>query len=184
MVAFTIHSARGQNSKTTISFNWGVGTIPEVVGITSGLLDDLVSGTVTSNTTSTGSIGLQIDHNLSPRSSIGLGVAFESISQDIESFTSSQPTTDKYTATYLTIMANGTFAYMNKKYFKLYGRLGIGASFTSESIAYSTPVHDHSVLLAYQISPIGLQAGGKLYFKAELGVGFIGFATIGVGYRF
>lgn len=78
----------------------------------------------------------------------------------------------------LTIMPTARFKYVSKNAFNMYGSAGLGIMagyFQKEAYVYPT----------FQLVPIGLTFGRKVYGFAEFGLGtlYIG-GNIGVGYRF
>lgn len=98
---------------------------------------------------------------------------------------------DSGTAYYL--LPRAKFMYLNRRYVRLYGSVGAGLAFYDgfDRLSYSyndaNGVHfvDRSLRAVGQISPIGVEAGNKVFGFAELGVGSL-FAGIqaGIGYKF
>ena len=78
----------------------------------------------------------------------------------------------------LTIMPTARFKYISRDAFSMYGSAGLGimAGYT-ENEAYAYP--------SFQLVPVGLTFGRKVYGFAEFGLGmlYIG-GNIGMGYRF
>lgn len=78
----------------------------------------------------------------------------------------------------LTIMPTARFKYVNREAFSMYGSAGLGIMagfFDDEAYIYPT----------FQLVPLGLTFGRKVYGFAEFGLGtlYIG-ANIGAGFRF
>ena len=84
--------------------------------------------------------------------------------------------------------------YMNRRYVRLYGSLGIGAAFYGgfDKLTYSytdsrgsVQFEDNSFRACGQFSPIGVEFGNKLFGFAEIGIGslYAGMQA-GIGYKF
>jgi len=172
--------------KHSIRLTYGIGTAAEFQDATDEIFDAVLSnGTRASNTTYSGSLGLQYDYTLSAKFSVGLGLVYETIKKDVTVTTTTDVTYNEgYSAKYTTILASATYSYMSKPKFGMFARLAIGPSFLKEKVSTTQTAENTATKFAYQISPIGIRAGQKLYFHAEAGYGYIGILAIGVGYRF
>jgi hypothetical protein len=83
-----------------------------------------------------------------------------------------------------TVLFNGSYSYLHKTNLELYARLGPGLCFNKEQVSIQESTTDNNILVDYQVSPIEIILGKKLFFKAEAGFGYAGIAFIGAGYRF
>jgi len=170
-----------------LSFSYGGGTVPEFIGTTEGILENLFEGgTKTTNTSATGALCIQYDRTISPQWSIGVSFIYEVITKDAQPISSGPDLTviTEYTATYSTILFNASYFYLIKPNMELYARLGVGMCFNKEEVSLQETSTDNNILMGYQISPIGIIVGKKLFFKAEAGFGYAGIAFAGAGYRF
>ena len=79
--------------------------------------------------------------------------------------------------------------YMNNKYCRLYGFLGIGISdnvyngFSNPDNRYSYGVKPHTIYPAMQLTPIGYSLGGRFSYYFEFGIGYKGLINTGFSYR-
>jgi hypothetical protein len=167
-------------NRVVVSF--GGMTAPEILEDPNDLAEALFSdGTTTSKASFMGTFNIQYDRVISEKYSVGLSLVLESIKKDV-----SRPNmiySDGYQAKYFTILTNASYLYLRKEKLELYGRLGVGVSFSKEEFVEQN-VSKESVLFAYQVSPIGVRLGKKFFFQAEAGFGYVGIISFGVGYRF
>ncbi|HEY5746505.1 MAG TPA: hypothetical protein VIU12_10540 [Chryseolinea sp.] len=172
--------------KHSIRLTYGTGTAAEFEDATDEVFEAVLSnGTRVSNTTYSGSLGIQYDYTVSPKFSVGLGLVYETIKKDVTVTTTTDVTYDEgYSGKYTTILASATYSYMSKPKFGMFARVAIGPSFLKEKVSTTQTAENSATKFAYQISPIGIRAGQKLYFHAEAGYGYLGILAIGVGYRF
>ncbi len=172
--------------KHSIRLTYGIGTAAEFEDASDEIFEAVLSnGTRVSNTTYSGSLGLQYDYTVSPKFSVGLGLLYETIKKDVTVTTTTDVTYNEgYSGKYTTILASATYTYMSKPKFGLFARAAIGPSFLKEKVSTTQTAENTATKFAYQFSPIGIRAGQKLYFHAEAGYGYLGIIGIGVGYRF
>ncbi len=185
-IVFCSAQLRAQDLKTKISVGYGIITVPanENLSIAGGVFNSIISNQQTS-TTSTGALGIQVDRDLTERFSVGANLIYQGIEKDITG--TNYKENQQYT--YITILPSGTYSYVHKPGFDFYGRVGLGVSFkkaesTIVNQGVTTSADANKTDFAYQISPIGIRAGKKFFFKAEAGYGYMGVLSIGIGYRF
>lgn len=82
---------------------------------------------------------------------------------------------------YWSVMPNLKWRWLNLKVLSLYSRAGVGASFTK---AEADAEWEKSTKVAFQVSPLGLEVGGRLAAFAEVGVGSAGCLLVGARVRF
>lgn len=85
--------------------------------------------------------------------------------------------------TYFTFLPNAKFNWVNKKYFTLYSRAGLGISFRHAKYN-SDGSTDNSTLCAFQVSPIGIEVGNAVAGFVEVGIGTSGILQGGIRCRF
>lgn len=91
-----------------------------------------------------------------------------------------------YSHTHLfSVMPSVRFSWLNKKHVTLYSGLSLGIGLIFDEAKDNT-VHtlETEPMIAGQLSAVGIQAGGKWYGFAELGIGTLGFVQAGFGYHF
>lgn len=185
-LAMAFYEADAQVGSNRITVTYGGFTSPEFIGASEDILDQIFTpGAETSNSSFSGAIGIHYDRQISDKFLVGLSFLFESVTGDI---VVNNGTGTRYNeahkATYPTVLLNGSYLYVSRERLELYARVGVGACFSKEEVTYQGTTTDNSVLFAYQISPIGIRIGRKIYFNVEAGFGYAGIAVFGVGYRF
>lgn len=88
-----------------------------------------------------------------------------------------------YLSTNLYMAAGVRFNYYHKKITDLYSGLTLGANVRFVSTE-SNPLLCSSGLFCWQITGLGVRFGKSVYGNVELGYGYKGLVSIGVGYRF
>ena len=82
---------------------------------------------------------------------------------------------------YWTVMPNAKWNWLNLKIVSFYTRVGAGASFAKAKVGGQS---DKSTLFAFQVSPVGVEVGGRIAAYAEAGIGTSGSLLVGARYRF
>ena len=82
---------------------------------------------------------------------------------------------------YSSTLPNVKWNWMNLKVVSFYSRLGAGASFSRSEVGGES---DKSTQFAFQVSPVGVEVGGRVAAYAEAGIGTSGCLLVGVRYRF
>lgn len=82
---------------------------------------------------------------------------------------------------YITLMPTAKFFWFHRDKFAMYSRLAVGCTYIH---GRSDGERDQLFIPAFQLSPIALEAGGKVRYFLELGLGTQGIALTGVRFRF
>ena len=82
---------------------------------------------------------------------------------------------------YWTVLPNAKWNWLNLKIVSFYTRVGAGASFAKAKVGGQS---DKSTLFAFQVSPVGVEVGGRIAAYAEAGIGTSGSLLVGARYRF
>ena len=82
---------------------------------------------------------------------------------------------------YWALLPNVKWNWMNLKVVSFYSRLGAGASFSRSEVGGES---GKSTQFAFQVSPVGVEVGGRVAAYAEAGIGTSGCLLVGVRYRF
>ena len=77
----------------------------------------------------------------------------------------------------LAVMPNVKWNWLNLKIVSFYTRVGAGASFAKAKVGGQS---DKSTLFAFQVSPVGVEVGGRVAAYAEAGIGTSGSLLVGV----
>ena len=86
-----------------------------------------------------------------------------------------------HTETQIAFLPAVRFSYLNKKYVTLYSGLSTGFLLNFEKENGSTDVYFHPT---FQLTAFGVSVGRKFFGYTEVGLGYKGFITAGIGYRF
>ena len=144
-------------------------------------------------TRTAGAIGIGFDYAVCKWLSVSVDFAVTSFWRDrYRGVNNSLAGADGGTAFYL--LPRAKFMYMNRRYVRLYGSLGIGAALYDgfDKLRYSytdsngsVRFEDNSFRACAQVSPIGVEFGNKLFGFVELGAGslYTGMQA-GIGYKF
>ncbi len=144
-------------------------------------------------TRTAGAIGIGFDYAVCWWFSVSVDFAVTSFWRDRYKGVSNQLAgSDGGTAFYL--LPRAKLMYMNRRYVRLYGSLGVGAAlydgFDKLSYRYTDSdgrvrFEDNSFRACGQVTPIGVEFGNKLFGFAELGAGalYTGMQA-GIGYKF
>lgn len=89
----------------------------------------------------------------------------------------------RYQSLYLTPMLR--FTFVNKRYVKLYGQIGVGLGLhMGEESDATKKLTSNKCMTSMQFTFFGVSVGRKFFGFTELGVGSQGIINIGTGYRF
>ncbi len=88
----------------------------------------------------------------------------------------------QFTNRYWSVMPNAKWNWLNLRIVTLYSRAAAGISFAKAKVDGGES--DTSTQFAFQVSPIGIEVGGRLAGYAEAGIGVSGSIMAGVRYRF
>ena len=130
-----------------------------------------------------GCYSIQGYRQMKPWLQLGGKLVFENI-QDIV-YTDKEKTMEDYRfyTPSVALMPSIRFTYLHKPYVRLYSGLELGACYLWEQ----NPKVEHPVsqwIFAFNVTPLGLQAGRKWYGMLETNIWTDAIVKIGVGYRF
>ena len=86
----------------------------------------------------------------------------------------------KISTDYYSIMPHLKMRWLNLRILSLYSRIGVGLTFTESS---GEGQSESARQWAFQVSPIGVEIGGKVAAYAEAGIGTMGSLVAGAKYR-
>lgn len=87
----------------------------------------------------------------------------------------------KISTDYYSIMPHLKMRWLNLRILSLYSRVGVGLTFTESS---GEGQSESARQWAFQVSPIGVEIGGKVAAYAEAGIGTMGSLVAGLRFRF
>ena len=87
----------------------------------------------------------------------------------------------KISSDYYSIMPHLKMRWRNLRILSLYSRIGVGLTFTESS---GEGQSESARQWAFQVSPIGVEIGGKVAAYAEAGIGTMGSLVAGLRFRF
>lgn len=87
----------------------------------------------------------------------------------------------KISTNYYSVMPHVKMRWLNLRILSLYSRIGVGLTFTESS---GEGQSKSARQWAFQVSPIGVEVGGKVAAYAEAGVGTMGSFVAGLRFRF
>lgn len=171
-----------------ITLGYGLVTTQEAVDI----LASALTGESLEYKNHTGAFNLQYTYNLSKKFGLGIIGAYEKMSGvegNIGDYRG-----DDFSESDVMLMAGGRIYWLNKDYVAIYSKAAIGAWFQthkSPKSANDPTSNDDSVVsdtdtdVAFQISPFGVEVGGKtVRAYLEGGFGNLGVIQGGVRFRF
>ncbi|MBP5319075.1 MAG: hypothetical protein J6Y77_06710 [Paludibacteraceae bacterium] len=82
----------------------------------------------------------------------------------------------KYLTSVVTLMPGVRFTYLNRKYVRLYSSVDLGATYMTDT--------DPKWIFAFNVTPIGVQAGNRVYGLAECNLGCDAIFKVGLGVKF
>jgi len=92
---------------------------------------------------------------------------------------------DRYKKHKISVYPMVRFTYLNRPMIRLYSSVGIGLGLTKEGWSNnSRHYNDNDAYIEGQLTFFGISVGKKLFVSAEIGLGAMGYLTMGGGYRF
>lgn len=184
---FFINCSFGQ--KHQISPGFGVLTTNSFLDIISNVGKNTVGGVIDGsklkNKRYVGDFRISYAYDISNSFSMGMTLSYLKASGDY--YKSGEFVGDQR-INYYSVGADATFYYMKKTHIKMYGLIGVGASFVDEedrSVVPEEKITDNSfAYINFQISPFGIAAGGeRIGAFAEFGFGYRGLFSTGLYVR-
>ena len=178
------HTAMAENPNASLRPSYGKNEISASYGLLSanrayhGVIKLFTFGFAHTNTMSTGtaSIGyLRYVHDV-----VGIGVigAYEYGWHNDTGYYGGSYTSHQH---YLTMMAQVKLYWFNRRYVGMYSRFAAGAQYSQGTFSTEAVPTWRAAL---QLSPICLEAGGRVRGFLELGIGDIGYLNVGVKVNF
>ena len=97
--------------------------------------------------------------------------------------TESGKITDKYRRHRIAVFPMVRFTYLNRPVVRLYSAVGFGFGMTKDGWS-SNPYRESKTDIDGQLTFFGVSVGKKLFASWEVGIGSMGYFTMGGGYRF
>lgn len=174
-VLFAATSSFAQGSRRQeITLSYGVAPVTDWIDSYSNLLSGSVVGADTKST-GWGAVTVGYGFRLIGGLKIGAQVVYSSNSQTV------QGTGSDVSYRYWSVVPNLKWNWLNLKIVSIYARVGAGVTFARASYEARS---EKSTQLAFQVSPLGVEVGGRLAAYAEAGIGTSGSLVAGIRYRF
>lgn len=185
ILAVSASPARGQEAKSRVAVGLGLLTAPDWMDIFSDVvLTSLSLGTYqTEKRSSIGALGLQYERFVrGPVALVGAG-GFQRTTRDL--FSNDDPR-GKLTSTYAHLMGGAALHYHRGRTLGLYTNAAVGLALNHDSAEVEGEPHasDSRVRPAFQVTLLGIRAGGPIGAFMELGVGYRGTLVLGLSYDF
>ena len=175
IVAFiSLSSVKGADfKKNEFLLSYGFITINEILGFEPLLSSSLSS--LNQDTKLSGSTTAEYSYRMNKRIGLGGIVSYERAKSD---FSDNYEIKDNF----ITVMPSLKINWLNKKYFDLYSKAAVGATFNLTKDSDNQKNND--LYFAFQASLLGIDIGRSICGFAELGVGQQGVVVVGVKTKF
>lgn len=160
--------------RSEVSLSYGVAPISDWIDTYTALLDELHAGEG-SSVSGWGAVTAGYHLRLAGGFSIGAQVAYSSNKQSF------RHTGSRIRTRYWSVMPSVKLDWLNLKVVSFYARVGAGASFSK---AKAGSHEETATKFAFQLSPVGVEVGGRVAAYAEAGIGSSGCFLVGARYRF
>lgn len=157
-----------------ITLSYGVAPVTDWIDSYSNLLTGAVVGADT-ELSGWGAVSLGYNFRVIGGLRIGAQVIYSSNTQSVKDSPS------ELRNRYWSVMPNIKWNWLNLKIVSIYARVGAGVSFVKSEYKMQ---NETSTQLAFQVSPLGVEVGGRLAAYAEAGIGTSGSLVAGIRYRF
>lgn len=172
LAALPAAAQRMHRQELSVSYGWA--SAASWIDKYSDLLSDTVSG---SDGDVSGWGGVTVGYNFYLTGGISVGAAVVYASNERKF----RDTGAKIDNRYWSILPNVKWNWMRLKVLSFYSRVGAGVTFThAEGIGRK----ESRTQFTFQLSPVGIEVGGRLAAYAEAGVGISGSLIVGAKYRF
>ena len=169
VVAMAVPAAAQGSRRSEVSVSYGVAPVTDWIDSYSDMLTGLFTN---ANTDLKGWGAVTVGYSFRL---IGAQVVYSSNTQEVRGAGS------EIRNRYWSLLPNVKWNWMNLKVVSFYSRLGAGASFSRSEVGGES---DKSTQFAFQVSPVGVEVGGRVAAYAEAGIGTSGCLLVGVCYRF
>lgn len=174
VIFFSIPASAQFMHRSEISVSYGVSPVTTWVDTYSNIFTRILVGGDT-EVSGWGAVTIGYNFRIIGKLSIGAQVAYSSNKQ------TSKSVSDVIKNHYWTVMPNVKWNWLGLKIVNFYSRLGAGVTY-AQSKAGGAKSCDTQ--LAFQVSPLGVEVGGRLSAYAEAGIGTSGCLIVGARYRF
>ena len=167
VVVMAVPAAAQGSRRSEVSVSYGVAPVTDWIDSYS----DMLTGLFTNANTDLEGYSFRLIGSLR----LGAQVVYSSNTQEVRGAGS------EIRNRYWSLLPNVKWNWMNLKVVSFYSRLGAGASFSRSEVGGES---DKSTQFAFQVSPVGVEVGGRVAAYAEAGIGTSGCLLVGVRYRF
>lgn len=174
VVVMAVPAAAQGSRRSEVSVSYGVAPVTDWIDSYSDMLTGLFTN---ANTDLEGWGAVTVGYSFRLIGSLRLGaqVVYSSNTQEVRDAGS------EIRNRYWSLLPNVKWNWMNLKVVSFYSRLGAGASFSRSEVGGES---DKSTQFAFQVSPVGVEVGGRVAAYVEAGIGTSGCLLVGVRYRF
>ena len=160
--------------RSEVSVSYGVAPVTDWIDSYSDMLTGLFTN---ANTDLKGWGAVTVGYSFRLIGSLRLGaqVVYSSNTQEVKRVGS------EIKNRYWSLLPNVKWNWLNLKVVSFYSRLGAGAAFSKAKVDGQS---EKSTLFAFQVSPVGVEVGGRIAAYAEAGIGTSGCLLVGARYRF
>lgn len=174
VLAMAVPAAAQGSRRSEVSVSYGFAPVTDWIDAYSDILTGAVSGSDT-DLTGWGAVTVGYSFRVIGSLRVGAQVVYSSNKQEIKG------TSSEIKNRYWSLMPNVKWNWLNLKIVSFYTRVGAGATFSKAKFGGQS---DKSTLFAFQVSPVGVEVGGRIAAYAEAGIGTSGSLLVGARYRF
>lgn len=187
LLSFLVLRAQEKERRHEISAGYGIVTSDEAMGVTSSLLTTILTLANANRTNMhwTGLYHLGYKFRAGRIFPLGISVGYEKMTSDLTN--KDQEVVGKEKGQYISIMAEGSVRYLNKRVFQMYSGLAAGYTLASSEVVAETGEEsdtDHFNHFNFQVNVIGVRLGGIIGGFLELGFGYKGLINFGISCQF
>ena len=174
VLSMAVPAAAQGSRRSEVSVSYGMAPVTDWIDSYSNILTGVIAGSGT-DLTGWGTVTVGYSFRVIGSLRIGAQVAYSSNEQEVKK------SGTEIKNRYWTLMPNVKWNWLNLKIVSFYSRVGAGASFSKAKVGGQS---DKSTLFAFQVSPVGVEVGGRIAAYAEAGIGTSGSLLVGARYRF
>lgn len=160
--------------RSEVSVSYGVAPVTDWIDSYSNILTGVFSGSDT-DLKGWGAVTVGYSFRLIGSLRLGAQVVYSSNTQEVKRVGS------EIKNRYWSLLPNVKWNWLNLRVVSFYSRLGAGAAFSKAKVDGQS---EKSTLFAFQVSPVGVEVGGRIAAYAEAGIGTSGCLLVGARYRF
>lgn len=157
-----------------ITLSYGVAPVTDWIDSYSNLLTGAVVGADTKST-GWGAVSMGYNFRVIGGLRVGAQLVYSSNTQSVKDSSSD------VSYRYWSVLPMVKWNWLNLKIVSIYARAGAGVTFAKASYDSRS---EKSTQFAFQVSPLGVEVGGRLAAYAEAGIGTAGSLVAGIRYRF